>query len=399
MNSHASNVILRCAPTLDEIADAYFAERRHLKTSTLNTYRFVMTKHLSPVFGATPWDAVEAHTIAKYRSELACTAAPRTVNKVIGLLKALTKWAAKRGLCTDAEMKIGAMDSVREELTQIDPFTLQELDAVLAHIKPWYRQYFALLAWSGARPSELQALRWKDCRADNSEIHINKARVRGIEGTPKTRSSNRRIPLSGPAQAALATQRQYSHSDEHNYVFITRKGEPITKHMDLMWKRACIRAGVRPRPQYSLRHTFASLALAAGETPAFVARVLGHSTMETLYRHYARWIPNADRDGKMLQSAIVNHYSSSAPAVVGTGRTVVLGLDPIDRFLLSCTMRDEGVKVEAYDLYAAYVSWAGQQGLQPLNRNMFGRCMSARGFLAKKLGRGRFKYLGIHLFG
>jgi integrase len=129
------------------------------------------------------------------------------------------------------------------------------------------------MAWTGARPSELFALRWRDVDFERNEIHISKARVRGTESTPKTKGSNRRIPLFRPARAALELQKPISYSDEHQYVFTRADHGPYnSKNMDLRWKQACIRAGVRPRPNYHLRHTFASQLLASGEQPGETAR-------------------------------------------------------------------------------------------------------------------------------
>jgi|SRR2546430_8358122 len=52
---------------------------------------------------------------------------------------------------------------------------------------------------------------------------------------------------------------------------------------------------------YQTRHTFASNALAAGESPTWVARMLGHATPEMLFKVYARFIPNLTRrDGSAL---------------------------------------------------------------------------------------------------
>ena len=54
---------------------------------------------------------------------------------------------------------------------------------------------------------------------------------------------------------------------------------------------------------YQTRHTFASLMLSYGEDPLWVARMLGHTSTEMLYRHYGKFIRNRmRRDGaKFLQ--------------------------------------------------------------------------------------------------
>lgn len=54
---------------------------------------------------------------------------------------------------------------------------------------------------------------------------------------------------------------------------------------------------IRPRRQYATRHTYATICLMAGMTPAFVARQLGHS-VQVLLETYARWI---DSDSDFLE--------------------------------------------------------------------------------------------------
>lgn len=302
------NIVLRCAPTLAEIAQKYLAERRHLQHSTLCTYQQALRTHILPRFGDQPWELVDAHELGKFRSELAVKLSGRTTNKVIGLLRDITRWAAARDLCADGLNKAIILESVRQETTEVDPFTTQEVDAVLRCLKPRYRQFFACWAWTGARMSELVALRWKDIDMMNNEIHITKARVKGIEGRTKTPSSKRRIPMFPPVRVAMELQKPYSYSDELNYVFVNENQRPLGKHIDLMWKRACQRAGVRHRPPRQLRHSFASWCLAAGEAPAYIANLLGHASPDTTFRYYARWIPNQRKDGRMLEEAIRSHY-------------------------------------------------------------------------------------------
>lgn len=293
-------------PTLEEIAAKYLDERKHLKPSTLQTYREAL-QYLLPKYGKQPVNQIDPHELAVFRSELAVRFKPRTVNKITGFLRAVLRYAIQRKMATtDPGQYLG---SVAEEASEIDPFTPEELAAAFKAIKPRYRAYFICAAWTGARPSELMALRWRNVNLEDGFIRIRTARVRGKEGKPKTRTSRREIPLFGPAKKALEEQMGISFSDVNNYVFTSRNHGPFTKHMDKMWARALKRAGVRHRPPYQLRHTFASLMLAAGETPAYVAKLLGHTTLETLFRHYARWIPNASQeDGKRFSQLIASIY-------------------------------------------------------------------------------------------
>ena len=49
---------------------------------------------------------------------------------------------------------------------------------------------------------------------------------------------------------------------------------------------------------YQTRHTFASLMLSHGEDPLWIARMLGHTTLQMVFQHYGKFIRNrARKDG------------------------------------------------------------------------------------------------------
>ena len=53
---------------------------------------------------------------------------------------------------------------------------------------------------------------------------------------------------------------------------------------------------------YETHHTFALWALAAGESPEWVARTLGHVNTSMIYKTYGRYIPNLSRhDGSAFE--------------------------------------------------------------------------------------------------
>jgi integrase len=46
---------------------------------------------------------------------------------------------------------------------------------------------------------------------------------------------------------------------------------------------------------HDLRHTYATLLLMHGESPAYVSKQLGHSSIKITVDVYCHWLPNADR--------------------------------------------------------------------------------------------------------
>jgi len=68
--------------------------------------------------------------------------------------------------------------------------------------------------------------------------------------------------------------------------------------------------GFAHRRAYQMRHTAATLWLAAGEAPEWIARQLGHSTSEMLFRVYSRYVPNLTRrDGSAMDRLLAQHIS------------------------------------------------------------------------------------------
>lgn len=71
------------------------------------------------------------------------------------------------------------------------------------------------------------------------------------------------------------------------------------------WKKRCWcpslkRLGIRYRPPYNTRHTYATTLLMAGVKTAFAAKQLGHSR-QVFDSTYARWIDGADDDREMAK--------------------------------------------------------------------------------------------------
>ena len=82
-----------------------------------------------------------------------------------------------------------------------------------------------------------------------------------------------------------------------------------------LWERAIKKSALPYRRMYETRHTFASWALSAGETPEWVARTLGHVDTSMVHRTYGRYIPNLTRkDGSAFERQYAEATKEKGPA-------------------------------------------------------------------------------------
>jgi len=98
------------------------------------------------------------------------------------------------------------------------------------------------------------------------------------------------------------------------WVFCTTRGTPLTPPMPTRRSGASRRTPAALQP-HCLRHTFASLLLEQGESPAHVQRQLGHASSQLTVDTDGRWLP-------MGNKAAVDRLDDATPSASGSKRRV-----------------------------------------------------------------------------
>ncbi len=280
--------------TFAEVATEYMDERRNNKASTITEYESKLTCWILPRIGNKEISQITEAQIARLQTDMALKISPSRTNNVISLISAIFTTAVRRGYCTSNPC--AHIKRKQQPKPDIDPLSENELEIALNSLEPFWRPLYTTLAFTGMRQSEALALLWSDVDFVRKELSIKKARVRGKVGATKTAESNRTIPILPPVEQALIELKNRTTINQTGYIFTTKRGEPIVKHIDKMWRKALKKAGLRHRPSEQLRHTFASQCLMKGHAPGYIASLLGHSSLQVTYRHYARWIKDASKE-------------------------------------------------------------------------------------------------------
>jgi integrase len=184
-------------------------------------------------------------------------------------------------------------------------------------VREEYRNYFIVRFFTGMRTSEIDGLKWKYVDFDLEKISIRETYVHRRTQTVKTIGSARDIDMSSMVLKAL--REQYEVTGRGEYVFTNGQGNPVDKTnlRERIWKPTLEAIGMEYRRPYETRHTAATLWLAAGEAPEWIAKQMGHSTTKMLFEIYSRFVPNLTRqDGsafeKLLSKAQDEHKGGQA---------------------------------------------------------------------------------------
>lgn len=279
--------------TIGELLGEWLRVKKpELQHSTLGSYeQTIGSYHFDGVRGMRVGD-FGFRELKQLAAELPANA--KTYNNIASLLRQALEYGyrakiIKEPLHIEVEMR-------KSQKPGPDPFTLDEVEHLLTRFRsPEARDYFAFAFFSGLRPSEAIALEWAGVDLRAGKVLINQALTRGkIKGT-KTAEA-RTVELTSRAKQAIDSQRARTQL-AGGRVFCNEAGQPFNttdNPLDRWWRPTLKASGLRYRDARQTRHTFATLCLTAGITPAWVARQMGHS-VEMFYRVYSRWIDGADK--------------------------------------------------------------------------------------------------------
>jgi integrase len=194
------------------------------------------------------------------------------------------------------------------------PFSLEEVRKILATIRPDFRSYYTMRFFTGMRTGEADGLKWKYVDFERRLLLVGETIVLGEIEYTKNDGSQREIQMSQIVYDALKEQEKVTKG-KCEFVFCTRNGQPLDNKniTNRVWYPLLRHLGLTRRRPYQTRHTAATLWLASGESPQWIARQLGHTTTEMLFRVYSRYVPNLTRqDGSAFERLMLQNSDTQS---------------------------------------------------------------------------------------
>jgi integrase len=311
-----------------ETAEADFSPKTALET------RGFLDRNLLPGLGHVRLAKLRAEHIDAFYRELRQRGgkggrpmAPATVRRIHGVLRRALgqavkwRWIAHNPAADATPPRVPVHD-----LRPPDPAGIARLFAFAMDTDPDLATFVILAAATGARRSELVALRWSDIDADRAVMTVARGIVMGrqglVEKDTKTHQA-RRVSLDPTTMTALAAHRERALAraaeaaaivPSDAFVFTEDVAGRTPWRPDSTtraFNRLRDRAGLRDVRLHDLRHYVATRLLASGVDVRTVAGRLGHRNAATTLNVYSHFVPEADQAaagvlGALFDQAVVD---------------------------------------------------------------------------------------------
>jgi integrase len=270
--------------------------------STIKFYRGVVTK-LFTYFGSRADEVIGAITradLVAFRAELAKHVSVATANHDMIGVRALFAAARSAGRLAEDPSEFIKPMRIEADETPRRPFTIPELQAVLAAADPEWQSMIRIGLYSGARLGDVASLRWSDVDFDRSELRFiaRKTRARVL------------VPIAGPLRNHLMDLAGSDDAGSHLHpraaeiLKRNKSSASLSAQFGLLLEsaglrpvksRGCRTPGTRrnrlePLSYHSLRHTIVSMLKDSGTPQAVVQELVGHASADVnaLYTHVGK---------------------------------------------------------------------------------------------------------------
>ncbi len=339
-----SGVARAATPLFADFSELWFLEMspqwRRLHRSCV---REVLNKNLLPTFGPRPVGDVTKADVLAFRAQIAQlpgrkgTLGNARINKIMCFLRQILNEAADRFELPPA---FRGVKPLKQKKADVHPFSLDEVNRILTTVRPDYRNYLVTRFFTGMRTGEINGLQWKYIDLERNLILVRETLVAGeVEDGAKNQSSLRDIPMQPMVREAIDAQLKARDPDVP-WVFSTRGGGPIDGHnfTNRVWYPLLRYLELDKRRPYQTRHTAATLMLASGENPEWIARTLGHANTDMLFRVYSRYVPNLTRqDGRAFAGLLHSRLTAgkeAAPVLVAASALDAMSPDQLKAALV-----------------------------------------------------------------
>ena len=296
------------SPTVNSLIDAYLAQgpadKPNKRVTSWVQDRSTLVRHVRPLIGTRQADDLKNADIARMQADIAAGKTKDTIKtkrrglaRVVGgkataartviIAQAMFAWGVSRGYVAAnpakgvKRYKVESRERFLNETEMVLIWRAIDVLVTQCRMPSSHGTIFRLLALTGARKTEITALRWAE---------VDFARGRIVLASERSKTGAKQIPLGDIALDELNALRERAAANgcdgPQDFVFPALRGEVgPTIDVQSSWEKVRYDAELPDVRIHDLRHTFASLAVADGASLFLVGRVLGHTQPSTTARY------------------------------------------------------------------------------------------------------------------
>jgi integrase len=293
--------------TVAEYARQWAAARPHRPSTARRVTSLIETHIAGTALGGRRLAAVRPSEVQAWASDRAQMLAPTTLRNLVSLLRSIFAAAVLDRLI--ASSPVVRVQLPRSDRARVVPLTVNQVQALADAMPARNRAMVVTQAGLGLRIGELLGLRVADVDFLRRSVRVEWQIAPGskMRSEPKTPRSRRTVPLPGVVADALAAHLAEFPAGADGTIFTTRTGAPYRHdyYGAQIFASAVERAGLPAgTTSHDLRHHYASVLLAAGESVVAVAERLGHENATLVLKTYGHLMPDSeDRTRRAVDEA------------------------------------------------------------------------------------------------
>lgn len=318
-------------------------ESNDTKASTIADYEGYLEGHLMPYFGDVALRDIRVRDVGEFIRYQRTVAeqkrldsngkrrvglAGSTVSNHVNYLHAVFAFALRREDVEVNPVTAAAKPKQAKSTSDFSYLSPAQVDAVIHAVADDYlrqtdRTIILAAAMTGLRQGELIALRWRDVLWGDAAVYVRSSVSRGVEGTPKSETSRREVPMGDRVARGLELHHRASayKADDDRVFCHPHTGRPYDpSKMRERFYDAMIAAGFGHMIRrdgggivfHSLRHTFGTQMASSGAPLVAVKDWMGHADIQTTMI-YAKWGKDRAADRALVDAAFTTDSSPMAP--------------------------------------------------------------------------------------
>jgi len=289
--------------TLTQWLDIWFNtyKKMYIKDQTIELYQVVIEKIINPRMGDLKLkDIKQMHVQGLINTLVKDGYSSSTAYKVKNIINPAFNIAVTNKLIVENPFKNIQMPASKEII--VKALSRDEQLRFEANVSSsYFYEFFIVALDTGIRSGELLALTWDDVNFKKNEIKVTKTlitkkdkkqkkKILAVQDTPKTKTSNRKIPMTKRVRTLLENlqkKRIEMNSNDGNIVFCSQVGtyaypKNVRRSLGIVFKKAEIdKSGT-----HVLRHTFATRLFEEKVSIKTISKLLGHASIEVTLNIY-----------------------------------------------------------------------------------------------------------------